>query len=55
MGASGGRGPQAAQHFGGGRAKGLEGSKVPSLAQRPLVGPHSKGKVHPTMAFCFQL
>lgn len=54
MGANGGRGPQAARCFGGGRAGGFEGSKVPYSAQRPLLGPHSEGRAHPTMAFCFQ-
>ena len=54
MGANGGRGPRAAWHFGGGRAGDFEGSKVPSSAQRPLLGLHSEGRAHPTTAFCFQ-
>lgn len=52
--AKGSRGPQIPRCFGGSRAGGFEGSKVPSLAQRPLLGSHSGGRAHLTMAFCFQ-
>lgn len=53
-GAKDGRGPQVPRCFEGSRPGGFEGSRAPSLAQRPLLGSHSGIRAHFTMAFCFQ-